>query len=264
MTDQKAKIDDSISIDGKVGEVQTENDPYLEKIDFKSFRDADDLETAISVQWHHSMSRSLYLSTVLEQSELAPLFAGAQWAGTRVWHAAIAMIEYLVDNHKDILSSPDSRLLELGCGLGVPGMIVHEIFQTKTYLTDQESIMSQLKKNIQSNFSRSTDIHALPLSWSQEIHPLHEETDFDILINCDCVYEPLYGESWKLLVHELNHVLEKNPKVVVLISVERRNADGIDSFLSELESSPQIKQVERVWNDDDFQIEIYQAHCARL
>mmetsp|Transcript_12293 Transcript_12293/g.18859 ORF Transcript_12293/g.18859 Transcript_12293/m.18859 type:complete len:262 (+) Transcript_12293:60-845(+) len=244
--------------------VDCENDPYLNKINFKSFRDEDDLETAISVHWHSGMSRSLRLSTVLEQSELAPLFAGAQWAGTRVWHAAIAMIDYLIDNHRDILNAQDSRLLELGCGLGVPGMVAHELFQTKAYLTDQESIMSQLKKNVTTNFPSSANIHALPLSWSEETSPLLQETKFDIVINCDCVYEPLYGKSWKLLIHVLNHALEQNPRAVVLISVERRNADGIDSFLSELESSPQVKEVAKVWYDNDFDIEIYQAYCAKV
>jgi len=258
--------DDDSKENGVNNTISDSSDPYLERINFRSFRDSEDLETAISVQWHRDMDRPLHISTLLEQDSLAPLFAGAQWAGTRVWHAAIAMIQYLLEHHRDDFLNNNNdnnsrRLLELGCGLGVPGMICHELFccnndNNETYLTDQESIISQLEKNIRSNFPSSKNIHAQPLSWSEEIDPLIQEKKFDIVINCDCVYEPLYGDSWKLLVHVLYHVLERNPKALVLVSVERRNTDGINDFLTKLQSSGNHR-VDKVWSDEEYKIEIY-------
>jgi hypothetical protein len=243
--------------DDDVGDA-AENDVYLQMIDFKSLRAPDGLETAISVQWEGHV---LLLSTLLEEDDLAPLFAGAQWAGTRVWHAAIAMVKYLVENYRNYLTRPDCQLLELGCGLGVPGMLCHALYHTKTYVTDQESLLSQLRKNIQHNFGDKSDLHAKALDWSCEaVRDLVLETGpFDICINCDCVYEPLYGDSWKRLADVMEELLRVKPTTVMLTCCERRNEDSIDNFRTKLEASEYISSVETVWTDLEFNIEIYLA-----
>ena len=257
------------------------NDPYLQKINFKSIRTKDGLEVGIQVQWLDDETTKLELSTLLEEGDMAPLFAGAQWAGTRVWHAAIAMVHFLALEYSNKL--PTATLLELGCGLGVPGMLCHSLYGCETYLTDQESIVSQLVHNVQHNFGSRTavapsstadvvdttsaapacaaksTIRALPLTWSKEDRLLHE-VDFSIVINCDCIYEPLYGESWKALAQVLETVLTRNPGALILTSVERRTADGVDKFIKCMRESPFVTNVTKVWSDDDFKIEIYQIH----
>ena len=239
-------------------DTEDENDPYLQMIQFESIRNPDKLEEAISVQWHESMSQPLLLSTLLQPDDLAPLFAGAQWAGTRVWHAAIASIHYIT---KHAPLSKSSRLLELGCGLGVPGMILHQLYGCHVCLTDQESILSQLERNLQHNFPTScTTIRAQPLSWSkQDVSDLLKQEDYDVVLNCDCVYEPLYGDSWKLLVECMDELLRRNPRTLMLTSVERRTADGVDKFIKKLRESPHVSNVDLVWSDADYRIEIYSA-----
>lgn len=254
------------------------NDPYLQMINFKSIRTSDGLEVAIQVQWLNDETTRLELSTLLEEGDMAPLFSGAQWAGTRVWHAAIAMVHYLTQNYSHEL--PTATLLELGCGLGVPGMLCHSLYGCDTYLSDQESIVSQLIHNVEHNFGSSNDdndnknnnasatksttaatttIRALPLTWSRNDNLLHD-IDFSIVINCDCIYEPLYGDSWKLLAQVLETILQRNPNTLVLTSVERRNTDGVDKFLECMEESPWVSNCTKVWSDVDFNIEIYQTH----
>lgn len=198
--------------------------------------------------------RKIILSTLLEEDDIAPIFDGARWAGTRLWRAAIRSIQYLAGHLPDTNVPPDIRLLrtipnnsiansnesvtnnnavsilELGCGLGVPGMIFH-LLGCNVVLTDQEDILSQLEKNVMNNFPNSslsssinsssdqstccdkvhdttaaTTIQALPLSWSREdVHTLLEQAGrsnigFDIVVNCDCVFEPLYGKRLVCLV----------------------------------------------------------------
>ena len=266
------KDDDNDNKDLPVDDYENDdpNDPYLQMINFKSIRTNDGLEVGIQVQWLDDETTKLELSTLLEEADMAPLFAGAQWAGTRVWHAAIAMVHFLAKEYSNKL--PTATLLELGCGLGVPGMLCHSLYGCETYLTDQESIVSQLVHNIQHNFgSNSADefaaatgaeksaIHALPLTWSKEDHLLHD-IDFSIVINCDCIYEPLYGESYKALAQVLETLLKRNPDALVLTSVERRTADGVDKFVECMRASPFVTAVTKVWSDDDFKLEIYQTH----
>mmetsp|Transcript_7798 Transcript_7798/g.14124 ORF Transcript_7798/g.14124 Transcript_7798/m.14124 type:complete len:312 (-) Transcript_7798:31-966(-) len=239
--------------------------------------------------------RKIVVSTLLEEEDLAPLFDGSRWAGTRLWGAAVRGIQYvsghlpgtevsLMDHGIKLPTKNDEvTMLELGCGLGVPAMIYH-MLGGGVVLTDQIDILSQLEKNVDSNFPQTAitsisrnkkrssgeseidkqpTIHAMPLSWSRtDINGLLQEVGrskigFDIVINCDCVYEPLYGKSWHLLNETIDELLKVNPQCVVLSSMERRAADGIDNFLEEMRNMEHVGSVERVWFEEGRKIEIY-------
>ena len=66
------------------------------------------------------------------------------------------------------------------------------------------------------------------------------------------------ASSWVDLL--VQTILERNPMAVVLTSVERRRAEGVDKFLHCMETSPVVSKVVQVWSDDEFNIEIYQTH----
>mmetsp|Transcript_34799 Transcript_34799/g.52132 ORF Transcript_34799/g.52132 Transcript_34799/m.52132 type:complete len:316 (-) Transcript_34799:54-1001(-) len=284
-------------------------------INFESIRDpSTQLEEAVSFSWpgiyqhrddgsteeeiqqqeeEDRVLRKITISTLLEEDDLAPLFGGCQWAGTRLWGAAVRAIQYLA-GHLDmdesnscgsgakfeLSSSGDNKttLLELGCGLGVPGIIYH-MLGANVVLTDQEDILTQLEKNVEENFpstvisneTSSSDssaaqhyIRAMPLSWSRAgVHSLLEQLQlstagFDIVLNCDCVFEPLYGKSWHLLNESIDELLRINPKCVVVSSMERRGpADGIDLFIEEMKGMEYVGSVEKVYYEEKRKIEIY-------
>lgn len=232
--------------------------------------------------------RQIVISTLLEEEDLAPLFDGSRWAGTRLWSAAIRGMQFisghlpgteaiLSENGIKLPKSDDrATMLELGCGLGVPGMIFH-LLGGDVVLSDQIDILSQLETNIISNFphtattsspgeSTTNNLHtiqAMPLSWSRtDIKCLLQQLGrskigFDIVINCDCVYEPLYGKSWHLLNETIDELLKVNPQCVVISSMERRQADGIDLFLEEMKNMDYVGSVVKVWHEEGREIEIY-------
>ncbi len=265
------------------------NDTLQNFIQFKSHRNNTGLEEAISVTYPLPESAvspgTLLLSTLLEEDDIVPLFDGAGWAGTRVWAAAIWGIKYLIEEYGELINKEGKNMsmCELGCGLGVPGMVWHQMGQD-AILTDQESIMHQMVENVKSNFGSTFaedphcrqegdigeeddkqpvgKIFAKPLSWSREgFHTLLRSTGYsagyDIVLNCDCVYEPLYGKSWELLVEVIDECLKVNPKCIVVTSVERRTADGIDQFVQRMRESEHVGQVERIMRDDDKDLELY-------
>jgi len=286
-------------------------DTCEEYISFESKRNpSTQLEEAISFSWpgiyeddegnndegeETKKLRKIVLSTLLEEEDLAPLFDGSRWAGTRLWAAAVRCIQFisghlpgtevtLLDNGIKLPTSTDRvTMLELGCGLRVPGIIFH-FLGGDIVLTDQADILSQLETNVVSNFphaaiastspnktsssedsttNKNRTIQAMPLSWSRaHINGLLQQlgrskVGFDIVINCDCVYEPLYGKSWHLLNETIDELLKVNPQCVVLSSMERRAADGIDNFLEEMRNMEHVGSVERVWFEEGKPIEIY-------
>jgi len=241
MNDDESDFSDSESIDS-----------CEEYIYFKSIRNpSTQLEEAISFSWpgiyeddgkdgndtndkiaageEEKKLKRILVSTLLEEDDLAPLFDGSRWAGTRLWGAAVRCIQYMAGHLPDSEESLSKHgieppnadgtgggaMLELGCGLGVPAMIYH-LLGGGTVLTDQAEILSQLEKNVMDNFPKTaitsanakdgsdlkkkSTIQAMPLSWSRTdindlLQQLGRSSDgFDIVINCDCVYEPLYGK----------------------------------------------------------------------
>ena len=233
------------------------------------------VETGIIVKWP-GIPQPLHISTVLEENDLAPLFHGTQWAGTRVWKAAIVAIRYLYNRYQSNEFCPASSsssssllLLELGCGLGIPGMVLHSLFPNlNVILTDEETLVPQLVKNLERNFPKDDRIVAKPLSWSPEyvssILPIHaiNGPSLDVCLNCDCIYEPLYGEqAWKALADTLIELAKQHPSICLVTSVERRMADAVEKFLERLEASPYIASpIECALVDDTdphHRIEIY-------
>lgn len=223
-----------------------------------SIRNSDKLELGLTLKLP---AKQLNVSTLLGEADLAPIFSGAEWAGTRLWHAAIFMISYLHTHyHEAKRIPPSSTLIELGCGLGVPGLVAKTFTNIdRVVLTDVDSLLSLTKSNVETNFEKE-NITALPLSWSREgIKKIMKSNPggkgFDFCIVTDCVYEPLYGKSWELLIEVCDEILTLNPNCVCLHSMERRNVDGIDNFLEAMRGLGSVSSVEKLQSEGV--IEIY-------
>ena len=64
-----------------------------------------------------------------------------------------------------------------------------------------------------------------------------------MILCSDCVYEPLYGDSWRLLSAALQALT--TAKTVALVACERRRADGVEDFLAALRSWGAVVECER-------------------
>lgn len=242
----------------------------------ESIRSDTGLEIGVRIHWP-SLSQPLQLSTCLDASQIAPIFHGTQWAGTRVWTAAMVALNYLLlspTNENETTQqqqqiTSETRILELGAGLGVPSMILHAVKECSVVVTDREALLKQLQDNLQanqhlfpsgssSNSNSNSSIQALPLDWSRQgvadlLATLQSTDDtntilpFDIILNCDCIFEPLYGTtSWKQLIECQEALLEAFPNTIMLTVCERRNHDGIDKYLQALNESNIVARVEAI------------------
>lgn len=177
----------------------------------------------------HAGDLTLKLSLKLTPETIEPIFSGAAWAGTVLWRAAVRLVDVLLDRHIE-----GARVVELGCGLGVPGMVCKQLGADLVVLTEQENLVDLATRNLTSNFSDDQKILARELDWTdqKQLTSISQFT-FDLILCCDCVYIPLYGDSWRALVTAINALA--GPHTAVLISVERRivggGTDGVDLFL---------------------------------
>lgn len=200
-----------------------------------------------------------------------------------MWKAAIVALQYLLEekgplkerlaaeaatgeSSSSLSSSPTFSCLELGCGLGVPGMLLHRFFPSShIVLTDCEALLPQLQQNLAQNIvansttNNSGSLTAATLDWENEaeLDQLLKDNQldsFDVVINCDCIYEPLYGESWKALLKVQVALLQRQPNTLMLTSLERRKFDGADRYLAMTDEQPCVDRVVLVHEDSPVQI----------
>ena len=135
-------------------------------------------------------------------------------------------------------------------------------FAFEWFRNDEHRLQDSLRR-FESLDETKQSITAKPLSWSRtDVNSLLDDlgksdSGFDIVVNCDCVYEPLYGKSWHLLNETIDELLKVNPQTLVVSSMERRAADGIDLFIEEMKNMEHVRSVEKVWSDEQKRIEIY-------
>lgn len=202
--------------------------------------------------------KDLELTLLMQADELAPLFSGAAWAGTLLWDAAVHLARRFIADYRSKLS--ELRVLELGAGIGVPGMAARLAGAKHVVLTEQDDLLRLMHQNLAANagvlrlpsgeeLGESVDdqgeIVARPLSWGVQQTNAYvaqfKHEPIDVVLSCDCIYEPLYGTSWRELAQTMELLCQANPKCVVLMGVERRNADGIDKFLAFVDKHTQLE-----------------------
>lgn len=147
-------------------------------------------------------------------------------------------------------------------------MILGEMRRCHVVVSDMDSLVEQLRTNLQANDLQPPRIRAEALDWSrqgvQDLLTVVDRSDsgFDYAIHCDCVYEPLYSESWKQLLEAQEELLRVNPKTVLYASIERRRVDGADRYLEALRQSPWVARVEQIFPDFEYSkvVEVYRAY----
>ncbi|DBA03010.1 TPA: hypothetical protein N0F65_003198 [Lagenidium giganteum] len=229
----------------------------------------------------HVQGKDLHLSLLLREEELAPLFSGAAWAGTLLWDAAVYLARHFLVKYKTQLDDPANtlRVIELGAGIGVPGMAARVGGANHVIITEQDDLLELMHRNLSSNMevlrltevdenASSDAIVARPLSWgvkeTNEYLAAHPNEPIDVILSCDCIYEPLYGQSWRALAQTMEMLCQQNPKALVIMGVERRNQDGIDKFLAFVDAETRLSwklMVETVGTKDN-RIELYYLTLA--
>ena len=110
--------------------------------------------------------RQLELDLRLGQDEIEPIFSGAAWAGTVLWRAAVQLCERLLLTRYRAELACGATCIELGCGIGVPGMVAAMLGADVT-LTEQQNLVALIQRNIESNFDAAEQrrLRASVLSW---------------------------------------------------------------------------------------------------
>mmetsp|Transcript_110671 Transcript_110671/g.219980 ORF Transcript_110671/g.219980 Transcript_110671/m.219980 type:complete len:389 (-) Transcript_110671:33-1199(-) len=175
--------------------------------------------------------------------------------GPKVWPAAVELCNRISGSD---LASVVSRAtaIELGCGLGLPSAVALLAGAKSALLTDSgcdvEAAVQGVLQTVFSSWHREGRLRFMSFEWgapqTRELLKSMAASGLprpDLILCCDCVYEPFFGDSsWQLLADTIA-VLLKEQEIdspgsrvtpVALLSVEHRieGIDGVDSFLAAL------------------------------
>ncbi|CAK4208216.1 unnamed protein product [Aphanomyces euteiches] len=138
------------------------------------------------------------LSEVLSSDRLDALFSDA-WTGSRVWNASIFLSNHLVRLHAEqsflrnaTQTSRAGRVIELGSGCGLVGLVARDLGAAHVVVTDQAEIVDLLAANLHENASSTGGTaHACEFTWGSLSfrHLLVDDTPFDYILVCYLSYE---------------------------------------------------------------------------
>jgi predicted nicotinamide N-methyase len=180
----------------------------------------------------------LSLRLKFQPDDIQPLFSGGTWAGSVVWPASLMLCDYMREYEEKVLGSKCCKVIELGAGLGVPSQAASLLGASLVYATEQDPLPSLIQHNIDYTFEEQYGSDRLGsrkkpmvagLDWKKPGDQF-ANVRFDLILISDCVYEGLYGESWRDLADVIKTL--STPGITrTLNALERRKHDGVDRFL---------------------------------
>ena len=169
------------------------------------------------------------------------------WA--ELWASAIGCSEYLIENE---LITPESVVLELGCGLGLPSIVAGKLGAKKVILTDYlDEALLFAKQNWALNLPLEKVVFE-NVDWRNP----NPDLAADIIIASDVAYE-------KRAFQPLLHAFEKLSKPNTTIIIAEPNRPVSKAFFSGLNTEGYdvkqcMKKVER--KGYIFTVNIYELH----
>ncbi|XP_075241360.1 histone-arginine methyltransferase METTL23-like [Convolutriloba macropyga] len=136
------------------------------------------------------------------------------------WPGAIVMARYFSANPEIVRGK---RLVELGCGTGLPSIVALKLAAEHATLTDLN--ISYAQKSLKLNNICSTKYRCMVCHWGLISPYLREIDALDLIIAADCFYESYQFES---VIKTVAFLMEFNSDAVFIFTVPIR--DGLKSI----------------------------------
>jgi len=145
--------------------------------------------------------------------------------GLYLWPSAPVLAWYLWLRQDDIKGK---KVLELGSGTALPGLLCAKFGAEKVYLTDdawQENTLKNIQEAVKINqFSETEKVSVEGLTWGDYTEELFDiaSSDLDFIIGSDLFFDP---EVFEPLLITISYFLEQKADTEVLIAVQERSSD---------------------------------------
>ncbi|RUS21957.1 putative methyltransferase-domain-containing protein [Endogone sp. FLAS-F59071] len=202
---------------------------------------------------------------VFEDDKIAPLTMHEDpvgtWAcgiGNTIWDAGLVLskyIEKLSSQPDQTIVKPEARVIELGSGTGLVGLVFAKCFTDaeRVVLTDKAACLPLLRKNVKENVETGPESRVVTeeLDWERlDLGGSVLAGQYDVILLSDCLWHPPLYEP---LVKALSAVA--GPSTMVLMAYEKRNFDEELAFFKLFSQKFAFKDVKAEEQDERWQSE---------
>ncbi|KAL0481071.1 methyltransferase-like protein [Acrasis kona] len=168
-----------------------------------------------------TMTKTFMVENEFENVEVTIIEQPGAELGSVVWPGACFLSDYIQQNRQLILQK---RVIELGCGPGLPGICSAILGAREVILTEQNKpeLLRIINQNIQLNQSKTKcEIKSLVLDWFDDTSIKNTSPPFDVILASDIVY----NNNIQLFDALCNTIkLLASNTTVILLSYKKRDA----------------------------------------
>ncbi|CAG0921475.1 unnamed protein product [Notodromas monacha] len=141
--------------------------------------------------------------------------------GMYTWPCSVILSQYIIHNRRDFSGK---RVLELGAGTGLSGLVALKCGAQAVTFTDRDSVaLENVESSAKENCLEESSFTVKTLNWGV-ISPglLRDFEGFDFILGADCFFDQTV--FLKLIV-TVAYLLVQNPSAVFITSYQVRSAD---------------------------------------
>jgi predicted nicotinamide N-methyase len=165
----------------------------------------------------------------------ATFWSDGTWSGSLVWDSAVHVVEFMLSDAMWRRRVRGACVLELGCGLALPGLVAHLLGARAVLLTDRRVIADMVGEAVAINSLPAETVRAFELDWAPGAAAPVLATHLgggapDVIVSCDCIFADLFDSNF-LLLDVLSEIA--SPATAILLGFERRPGDGVERFFAQ-------------------------------
>lgn len=141
--------------------------------------------------------------------------------GLYVWPCAPVLAQYIWFYRDHVKGK---RVLELGCGTGLPGILA-ALLGARVTLSDSANLSICLKhcqRNVEANGLTTTEVPVLGVTWGAFTPSIFELGPLDIILGSDILYEP---KDFENVIVTVSYLLHQNQHARFWATYQLRNAE---------------------------------------
>jgi predicted nicotinamide N-methyase len=146
--------------------------------------------------------------------------------GGKIWKSSFVLSSFLKSkNLQEFINIENKRILEIGAGAGICGLVCSTLNVKKIIITDRDPGCLQLiEKNIESNTVKINKnlIEVKSFDWTNHNQINEFKDKYDIIIGSDLLYSPFMIEPF---VKALNAFILDHENIEILLSLPQRGGD---------------------------------------
>jgi hypothetical protein len=188
-------------------------------------------------------------------------WGGSKSTGSAIWNGA-NMAGWYLENKLGRNNLQNTRIIELGAGVGYTSILAKELGAGEVVITDgDEGVLLLSDKNIRINIppEQLNSIKTARLRWNtpDESNFIDPEKPWDYILVADCTYKK---SAWPDLVSSIVNL--SGPQTISLVASEPRSVGEVEGFLAEVEKQGLTWREEKL--PIDAEKDMCNLQCARL